>query len=46
MTFKNYIQNLQLEQLFTKLNVPDHRLLAEEVRYFTDEEAEKETKSY
>lgn len=41
MSFTNYIQNLQLEQLFRKLNAPDPALLAKEVKYFTTREAEK-----
>jgi hypothetical protein len=44
MSFRNYIQNVQLNQLFRKLNAPNPELLAKEVRYFTIEEAEKETK--
>ncbi|MCS7119812.1 MAG: hypothetical protein NZ952_01190, partial [Candidatus Bathyarchaeota archaeon] len=37
-------QNLQLEQLFRKLNAPNPELLAKEVQYFTAEEAEKRDK--
>ncbi|MEM3551149.1 MAG: class I SAM-dependent methyltransferase [Candidatus Bathyarchaeia archaeon] len=44
MAFKNYVQNLQLEQLFRKLNAPNPELLTKEVQYFTAEEAEKRDK--
>lgn len=44
MSFKNYIENLQLEQLFVKLKVPNASLLAKEVDYFTTKEAEKRDK--
>lgn len=44
MSFRNYIQNLQLEQLFKKLNASNPALLAKEVKYFTIEEAEKRDK--
>jgi SAM-dependent methyltransferase len=44
MSFKNYIQNVQLNKLFRKLNAPNPELLAEEVKYFTTEEAEKRDK--
>ncbi|MDW8048524.1 MAG: class I SAM-dependent methyltransferase [Nitrososphaerota archaeon] len=44
MAFENYFQNLQLEQLFRKLNAPNPELLAKEVQYFTAEEAEKRDK--
>ena len=41
MSFRNYIQNVRLNQLFRKLNAPNPELLAKEVRYFTTEKAEK-----
>jgi len=44
MSFKNYIQNVQLNKLFRKLNAPNPELLAEEVKHFTTEEAEKRDK--
>lgn len=44
MAFYNYIQNLQLEQLFRRLNAPNPGLLAKEIKYFTAEEAEKRDK--
>jgi len=44
MSFKNYVQNLQLEQLFRKLNALNPALLAKEVKYFTTTEAEERDK--
>ncbi|MGB9693395.1 MAG: class I SAM-dependent methyltransferase, partial [Fervidobacterium sp.] len=44
MSFRNYIQNLRLNQLFRRLDVPNPALLAKEVKYFTIEEAEKRDK--
>lgn len=35
MSFKEYVQNLQLEQLFRRLKAPNPALLAREVEYFT-----------
>jgi SAM-dependent methyltransferase len=44
MSFKNYVQNLQLEQLFRRLNASNPALLAKEVKYFTINEAEERDK--
>lgn len=44
MSFQNYVKNLQLEHLFSRLNAPDPALLAKEVKYFTVEEAQKRDK--
>lgn len=44
ISFKNYIQNLQLKQLFRKLNAPNPSLLAREAEYFTADEAEERDK--
>lgn len=41
MSFKEYIENLQLEQLFRRLKAPNPALLAREVEYFTVNEAEE-----
>jgi SAM-dependent methyltransferase len=44
MSFKSYVQNLQLEQLFRKLGAPNPELLTREVEYFTSREAEERDK--
>ncbi|MEM3161819.1 MAG: methyltransferase domain-containing protein [Candidatus Bathyarchaeia archaeon] len=41
MSFKEYVQDLNLEQLFRRLKAPDPVLLASEVEYFTVNEAEE-----
>ncbi|MCX8177949.1 MAG: class I SAM-dependent methyltransferase [Candidatus Bathyarchaeota archaeon] len=41
MSFREYVQNLSLEQLFRRLKAPNPALLAGEVEYFTVNEAEE-----
>ncbi|MEM2281729.1 MAG: hypothetical protein QXZ68_07080, partial [Candidatus Bathyarchaeia archaeon] len=40
VSFKEYVENLNLEKLFRKLKAPNPSLLAKEVNYFTTKEAE------
>lgn len=40
MSFKNYVEKLQLEQLFQRLCVSNPALLIKEVKHFTNKEAE------
>jgi SAM-dependent methyltransferase len=40
-SFENYVEKLQLEQLFKRLEVPNPELLAKEVKYFSIKEARK-----
>lgn len=44
MSFKDYIKNLKLDQLFRRLEVSDPLLLAEEVSHFTTKEAAERDK--
>lgn len=44
VSFKEYIENLNLEKLFRKLKAPNPSLLAKEVNYFTTREADDRDK--